>query len=467
MLPGARPLRTNASRRWPHGLIAGLTLLGCAATLTASGRNDDAGAPPDRIAAPVQDVATPDLLASPGCDDAGTVGPWITAPCTALPAPRDVSLRGLGGPGNLTSLVWNGSDYAFLWVALENTNPGHFGLFFGRVGRDGETVPDSVHRVFSADRFQTQGVLAVGDEGYGLAYLDLPRDGQTAGIRAYFARLDRNGVLVRGSERQLSELHPPHQGVAIAYSPPLRQWAVAWQGQVPLGGGGVESHTYLTRLGAACGILAPNAVQLDALRSTTGPDHAAPLVWARDRFAIALPEYVSIPNTRVVIAEIDPVTAAVSRRILLHEGGRPTRVALATDGTMYGAAWMQLGLETPTTNAIWFRRAAVGGDALGEAAVLSPGGESGEPTVRFDGDSFRVAYAHNEAAVGGVWLARFARGGALLGTPGMRVVGTPPYSAFPLLASDGCNDAIGWTATIGVSPQQSIPNLHLHPPSAE
>jgi hypothetical protein len=105
----------------------------------------------------------------------------------------------------------------------------------------------------------------------------------------------------------------------------------------------------------------------------------------------------------------------------------------------------------------------VGGDALGEAVAVNPGRDSGEPSVRFDGDVFRVAYAHTDASRGGVWYARFARGGAPLGTPGLRVAGTPPYSPFPLLASDGCNDAIGWIDPVVSSFQESTLHLHLRP----
>ena len=461
----------------------GLTLtLGCATAPMATGARVDGGLQPDVVSDPRTDVGATDTLVvatSPedvmrAAEDAGGVradagGPdaGIVSGCSALTGERNTVLHAIGASGNLTSIVWNGADYAFTWAALESSSPVLFGLDFGRADRDGELVPGSVHRIFAADRHETRGALAVGGDGYGLAYLDVPSDGLTVGMRAHFARLDRDGVLVPGSDRLLSAEHPPHQAVAITYSAPLRQWAVAWQGQVALGGGNVETHAYLSRIDASGTVLQPNAAQLDSQRSTTEPYLAPSLVWARDRYAIALTEYVQIPNARVVIAEIDPATATVARRIVLRDGGRPLRVALATDGTMYGAAWMQLGLGTPAENAVWFRRAAVGGDALGTAVALSDGRNAGEPGVLFDGDTFRVAFYRGEANVGGVWRARFSRDGAALGTPGQRFATTPPYSAFPLLASDGCNDATGWTAITGASPQAATLRLNLRATAAD
>ncbi len=449
--------------RWSvFGLIP---VVGCAAVATATGGHLDAGPPPDGASDRMQVAVAPDLpVAADACIDPGVPDVATPSRCATLGGDRSATPYELGA-GTLTSLVWNGADYAFTWVVLESSSPVLFGLYFGRADREGAPVPGSVHRVFGPDRHQTRGALAVGGGGYGLAYLDLPPDGLTVGIRARFARLDAGGALVPGSDRALSERHAHHAAVAIAYSPPLRQWAVAWQGHVPLGGGAVETHAYLTRVGASCGVLAPDAVRLDALRSTTDPDLAPSLVWARDRYAIALAEYVEVPNTRVSIAEVDPASAAVTRRIVLREGGRPARAALATDGSMYGAAWMQLGLDGPAANAVWFRRAAVGGDALGEAAALAPGRASGEPGVLFDGDTFRVAY-DVDGADGGLWRARFSRDGVLVGTPGRRYGGAP-NPTFPLSASDGCNDAIGWTAVMGDAPPTASVRLHVRAAAAE
>lgn len=454
------------NNRW--GMFASVMALGCATTTT--GLRDDGGLQRDARAA--ETLVATDCLGDAPCSEAEAppacvVGPAFDAgaasPCAALTGDRSAFLAS----GNLSSIVWNGHDYAITWVALESHSPVLFGLSFGRVDREGELVPGSVHRVFTADRHQTTGVLAVGDGGYGLAYVDLPPDGLTVGMRARFARLDLNGALLAGSDRALSGLHTPQSKAAIAYSAPLRQWAVAWYGYEGFGGGNTSMHAYLTRIDATCRILQPNAVLLDALPSTTGPETAPSLVWARDRYAIALTEYVSIPDARVSIAEVDPMTAAVTRRIVLREGGRPVRAALATDGTMYGAAWMQLGLDGPANNAVWFRRADVGGDALGAAVALGEGVSAGEPSVLFDGDTFRVAFSRNNEREGGVWRARFSRDGAVVGTPGLRFAGTPPFSAFPLLASDGCNDAIGWTAITGSVSQATSVRLHIRAIAAD
>jgi hypothetical protein len=406
-------------------------------------------------------------IAASGCADAGALEARPPAACSALRGDRSTTLRGLGAAGTLTSLVWNGVEYAFTWAALESSAPVLFGLYFGRADRDGELVPGSEHRILPPGRYATRGALAVSGGGYGLGFIELPPDGLTAGMRAHFARLDAAGVLIPGSERALSAQHAPHLAITVAYSAPRREWAVAWQGQDALVGGGVEHHAYLTRIDASCGILRPDATLLDGLRSTTEPDTAPSLVWARDRYAIGLTEYVDIPNARVVIAEIDPTTAAVTRRIILHEGGRPLRVTLATDGTMYGAAWMQLGLDTPDTNAVWFRRATVGGEALGNSVVLGDGRASGEPGVLFNGDTFRVGFAHSDANASSVWWTRFSRDGAVVGVPGPRVVGTTPYSPFPLLAGDGCNDAVGWTAISDTVQQSATLRLHLRPTAAD
>lgn len=457
-------------------MFALVTALGCATTTT--GLRDDGGVTRDAGIAGRRDVGATEILVASdclgdaACSEAEAPPACVAGPIyDAGPAVSCVALTGdrsaLAAPGNLTSIVWNGRDYAFTWSVLESSSPVLFGLYFGRVDREGAPVPGSGHRVFTADQHQTTGALAVGDGGYGLAYVAQPPDGLTVGMRVRFTRLDLDGRLLAGSDRALSGLHTPQSKAAIAYSAPLRQWAVAWYGYEGFGGGDTSMHAYLTRIDATCEILQPNAVLLDALRSTTESEVAPSLVWARDRYAIAMTEYVAIPDARVSIAEIDPRTAAVTRRIVLREGGRPTRAALATDGTMYGVAWMQLGLDGPANNAVWFRRATVGGDALGAAVALGEGVSAGEPSVLFDGDTFRVAFNRNNEREGGVWRARFSRDGAVVGTPGQRVAGTPPFSAFPLLASDGCNDAIGWTAVSGSVPQSSSVRLHLRAIAAD
>lgn len=457
----------------PRWRVCGVALaLGCASTAAGVGRPDGALLPDAAVDATRRtdrgelDERQPEIAVS-GCIDAGLLDARPSVACTAIPGDRSTALHHLGVAGNLTSLVWNGVDYAFTWAALESSSPVLFGLYFGRADRGGALVPGSTHRILPTGRYATRGALAVSGGGYGFAFITLPPDGLTVGMRAHFARLDGAGVLIPGSERALSAQHTPHLAITIAYSAPRREWAVAWQGQDALVRGGVEHHAYLTRISASCGILRPDATLLDGLRSTTDPYLAPNLVWARDRYAIGLTEYVDIPNARVAIAEIDPTTAAVTRRIILHEGGRPLRVSLATDGTMYGAAWMQLGLDTPSANAVWFRRATVGGDALGNSVVLGNGRDSGEPDVLFDGDTFRVGFAHLDESVSSVWWARFSRDGAVVGVPGRRFVGTTPFSPFPLLASDGCNDAVGWTEITGTLGQSATVRLHLRATGAD
>ena len=56
-----------------------------------------------------------------------------------------------------------------------------------------------------------------------------------------------------------------------------------------------------------------------------------------------------------------------------HASLDAVRAALATDGTMYGAAWMQLGLDGPANNAVWFRRAMVGGALPRSSCPAMPG----------------------------------------------------------------------------------------------
>lgn len=395
------------------------------------------------------DAAMPDAAT-----DAGVPG------CSLLSEDRGSIVADLGAAGGLLAIVWDGSSYALVWSELESTSPVLAGLYFGRVEPDGDVLPGSVHRILPADQYQLDAALAVGDGELGLAYLTLPSDGLTAGSRAHFVRLDRDGNPIPGSDLALSDEHAPHEALAIAYAPPLRQWAIAWQGTVPLGGGYVHSHVYLSRVDEAGAVIEPNAVQLDAEVTVDSPDKAPSFVWTGDRYAIVLAEYVDIPDTRVSIAEIDPASAAVTRRIVLHEGGRPVRAVLATDGTRYGAAWMQIGWDALDVQEVRFRTAIVGGDALGTEVLLADGEGSGEPSILFDGTTFRLAFYHGDADTGGVWYARFDRDGAMLGTAAERFTTTPPFSAFPLIASDGCNDVIGWTAVTNGPPESAV--LHVN-----
>jgi len=334
---------------------------------------------------------------------------------------------------------------------------------FALADRDGDVLPGSVHRIFDTPEDCVSGVLAVGDGELGLAFIRGSADGLTVNNRAWFARLDRDGVPIAGSAMRLSDERSPHHGVAIAWSPVRSEWAIAWGGTVPIGGGYVNHHAYLSRVDASGAILAPNAVQFDALTSTVSPGDAPSLVWATDRWAIALAEYVEVGNTRVVVAEIDPVSAAVSRRIVIDdEGARPHRVAMASDGTMYGVAWTEIVSFPPPENAMHFRRADVGGDVLGEDLVLGEAAlTSGEASLVFDGATFRLVFSEGTGSTGSVWSARIARDGTVLGTPGTLFAGTPPYSAFPLLATDGCSDAVAWTAILPTSPQRAEARLQV------
>lgn len=383
------------------------------------------------------------------------------APCAG--ADRATTIHDFGASGTVTSIVWDGTRYAIVWHALTSSDPILFSMFFALADRDGDVIPGSVHRIFETPETQSAGVLAVGDGELGLAFIRGSADGHTANHRAWFARLDRDGVPIAGSAIQLSDERSPHHNVAIAWSPVRREWAIAWGGTVPIGGGYVNHHAYLSRVDAIGEILAPNAVQLDALTSTVSPGDAPSLVWAADRWAIALAEYVEVGNTRVVVAEIDPESAEVSRRIVIDdEDARPSRVAMASDGTMYGVAWTEIVSFPPPQNAMHFRRAEVGGEALGEKLVLGePALTSGEASLVFDGATFRLVFYEGTGSTGSVWSARIARDGTVLGTPGTLLAATPPYSAFPLIATDGCNDAVAWTAIFPTSPQRAEARLQI------
>jgi len=106
------------SMRW--GVIGLVMALGCATSL--NGRRDDGGRPRDV-------VATETLVATDCVDGAACATPDVPPPCD-IPARPDVgpavactpwtgdpsaAQHFLAENGHLTSLVWNGSEYAFVW----------------------------------------------------------------------------------------------------------------------------------------------------------------------------------------------------------------------------------------------------------------------------------------------------------------------------------------------------------------
>ena len=89
-----------------------------------------------------------------------------------------------------------------------------------------------------------------------------------------------------------------------------------------------------------------------------------------------------------------------------------------------------------------------------------------ETSVVGDAMGFRVVYNRRDDPGGDVRLQRFDVDGAAVGAAEMVVPGTPPFSAFPRIATDGCNDGIAWYGVSSGSPQMSTMYLHLEAGSA-
>jgi hypothetical protein len=453
-------------------LAAAMVLVACddARLIPSSAR--DSGASSDSDASPALDAnlsdgggdadlgaePSPDASASDATIEAGDAEPRAAdggaGACTSLPADRASLVYALNASGSGRSIAWDGRGYGVTWSALESSMPVRYGTSFARLSPSGDLVPASAHRVFAGNEHEGPSALAVGQGGFGVAMIRGSASGMTVANRVWFARLDPDGALVPGTARLLSGEHPPHHSVAIAWSPTLRIWAVAWQGTVPLGGGLVEHHTYLSRIAEDGSVLMPEATQLDALVSTNSPGEAPSLVWTGDRFAIALAEFNMVGAARVVVVEIDPLTAAITRRIVIDSVDRPHRATLATDGEIYGVAWMGIVSSDPNHNTMHFRAASVGGDAIGSTRTIGdPALRAGEPSVVFAGSTFRLYFHSDNATTGDTWRAQLDRAGTIIGTPGPVTRGTPPFSTVPLAATDGCNDAVLWTAVQNVSPQ--------------
>mgnify|MGYP000134310250 CR=1 FL=1 len=91
---------------------------------------------------------------------------------------------------------------------------------------------------------------------------------------------------------------------------------------------------------------------------------------------------------------------------------------------------------------------------LGVRAVLACSGGA-----RFESQASAV-FASTRRHVNHIWRARFSRDGTAVGTPRRRYGGAP-YATFPLFASDGCNDAIGWTMVSDAVPSAASVRLHV------
>src|SRR5690606_21393215 len=100
--------------------------------------------------------------------------------------------------------------------------------------------------------------------------------------------------------------------------------------------------------------------------------------------------------------------------------------------------------------------------AAGCASTPGPGVPEGifVPLYRVERDRELVFY-EGTGSTASVWSARIARDGTVLGTPGTLFAATPPYSAFPLIATHGCSDAVAWTAAFPTSPQRAEARLQI------
>ncbi|MCB9594043.1 MAG: hypothetical protein H6719_15020 [Sandaracinaceae bacterium] len=392
-----------------------------------------------------------------GAMDAGAMDAGPPGACAALAADTTHLLHDADTSASLGSVVWDGAGYAVVWAQLTSRDPVIFALYFGRADREGNPVPGSVRRLFEDAELQVGGALALGDGELGLAYTRGATTGLTVSNRTWFARLALDGTPLDGTGVRLSDDHWPQHGHDVAWSPTLRQWAVAWEGTDPPGGGIVSHHVYATRVDAAGAVIDATPNRLDALTSTVFHGSSA-LVWTGDRFAIGLAEYASVSSTRVVVVELDPATGAAARTIVVAAPTRrPSKVSLATDGATYGVVWNDI---EPTSTAS-FRLAAVGGDPIGDAIAVGGAAGVSSPTVTTSGGTYRVAFHEGDGSTAAVWWMRIGDDGVVLDAARLVATGTPPYSSFPDMATDGCNDAIGWVGIGSLPTGGQDTEIHL------
>ncbi len=403
-----------------------------------------------------RDAGAPDA----GASDASTPDAGVPVGCTRRVGPeRDTVLRDATRSVAASSIVWDGRRYAIVWTEIATIDPVTLTLFVAFVDREGNVLA-TPRRIFGDDaRSLSEGAIALGPEGYGLAFIRGDERGASVARRAYFVRLDRMGAVVPGTEVALTTEHAPHASPALAWSEPLATWTATLEGTEPLGGGFVHGHILAVRLDAG-GAVVDTPRRLDALASARS-DLATSLAWAGDRFAVAIGEYASASSTRVVIVELDPETGEVSRRIPVGALARPGYLSLASDGAQYGVAWAEIDWGR-----VYFARAAVGGDALGDPTPIEAGpgtARAQTPTVLFDGATYRVALDVISDARGQTWLARFDATGALIAPAApMFESSAPHYASGPRLATDGCDDIVVWTSNTA-----SSATLHMHVPRAD
>ncbi|MCA9608795.1 MAG: hypothetical protein KC619_24495 [Myxococcales bacterium] len=370
--------------------------------------------------------------AGPGNPDAG----YCTVVSTDLDTIADVP----GAYGGMGSIAWDGHRWAVVWQIRTSSTPLRHDLWFGAMTASGSWIPASVHRIFADADTRTFGELAAGDGELGLSYVrgDENGVGPTSGIR--FARLDLDGYPIAGEGVPLSALHPPQLASSLAWSPTLRQWAVAFRGTEPLDDGHIQNHVYVTRLDAS-GTVIDTTDRLDALTTVSFQGRGA-IVWTGDRFAVAFADRGATPDTQVSVVELGPGDGSIERRIVVDVTERASSVTLASYGGHYGVAWQAL---TTSSYEALFRRPTVGGAPTGTTRRLGLEEEiTSDVAVIGAASGFRVYYNRRNGSDTSVDLERFGLDGAPSGIAEPAFVGSPFPSAFPRAATDGCMDAVAW-----------------------
>ena len=248
--------------------------------------------------------------------------PYCTTPQQVAPMQMN------GYNSNAMPLVWNGKDYAGVWIEVNDIGDNF--LCFRRFFADGTPASDIVHVISYGGAFSSPPSIVWNGSGYGIAYgfyNNLYRS-------TYFCRIDANGTVL-GSLLKISS----HELAAFDnFEPPVAAWsgsgyAVAW-----VDGSSGHSQVYATLLDADENITHQDIHVSETTFSQTGPSMA--WIAASSVYQLAWSDTRSGTRNEIYGAQLVPDSTVYNNNLLVSGSSTSNMPSLAASPNGCGLSWI-------------------------------------------------------------------------------------------------------------------------------
>jgi hypothetical protein len=318
------------------------------------------------------------------------------------PSPQNIApMQTLGGGivATRSSVVWNGQNFAAVWVDGSGSR-----LHFQKVFADGTLCGAEVIPSLKVASTSNPPSLVWTGNGYGVAWVARA----TTYFQVYFARLYADGTL-NGSEVKVSFYGTTE---TLDSWDPVLAWsgstyAVAWD---DFRNG--NNDIFATILNASGGVVAHDL----AICNNSSHQFYPSISWSKGagKFVVAWED--ARPGHYVIYASSLSSTGTASSNALLVDGGSASAPpVLADSGSGLGMAWSDF---RDGNYEIYFARINAAGSAKigSDIRLTNDTVDSVNPWIVWTGVEFGVFWDDNRSGNSDIWFERVGAGG---GTPGI------------------------------------------------